>query len=510
VGAALRSNPRRLVLLGLGALVVVVVVALLAARALSGSGTGSDPANVVPPNAAVYAYAQLDPGGEAGASVRHVLGHVVGDGDDPGPRLRSLADTVLGRVGLSWDRDIEPWVGGRAGVFVTRFAPGFEGALVATAADEAEARRVLARTGRPFVVANGVAAVGTAGAVAGVRRAAEGGISLGSSLRYAAALASRESPVAVLYVDLAHLVDALPASLLGAERRRDLRLRFARIEDKPIAVSMTGVDNRIALDFGSPPSAPDPSAPPPVGGGQRGTSLLPTRLIYSVPAQSWLAIDLPELGQRLFETLSPAVNPGLPSDALRALQRRIARETGLRPIEDVVRWMGGTTLFAYGADPARLTLGLLIESLDPSGSQHALVVLRRWLERQPGVRVRALPPATGGGGYAVRAPGLAAPVSVLARGNRIAVVYGRGDPAAALDAPVKLGDLPAFRETALQLGGSLLPSGWLVVPQAARFAEATALAQSPLFQAALPYLERIAYAQLGVKRAKRRVLVGVR
>jgi hypothetical protein len=510
VRAALSSNPRRLVLLAAGGLAVAVLVAVLAARALSGSGTGSDPANVVPPNAAVYASAELHPGGASGASVRRVLGHVMGDGVDPGPGLRSIADELLGRAGLSWSRDVTPWVGGRVGAFATRLGRRFDGALVAAAADEGEARRVLARTGRPFVVVHGIAAVGTAGAVAGVRQAAESGVSLGSSLRYTAALASRESPVALVYVDLAHLVDALPASLLGAERRRDLRLRFARIEDKPVVLTMTGVKNRIALDFGSPPSAPDPSSPAPVGGGERGASLLPTRLIYSLPAQSWLAIDVPELGQRLFETLSPKVNPGLPSDALQALQRRIARVTGLRPIEDVVRWMGGTALFASGPDPARLTAGTVIESLDPDASQHALAVLRRWLARQPGVRVRSLPPVAGGAGFSVRARRLEAPVAVLSRGNRVAVVYGRGDPATALDAPVKLGQLPAFREAALDLGGSLLPSAWLAVPRAAAFAAATAFARSPAFQAALPYLERITYAQLGVKRSKRRVLVGVR
>src|SRR5919197_6168847 len=84
---------------------VVVVVALLASGAFSSSGSGGDPAKAVPPSAGVYAYAEVHPGGESGQSVRHVLGHVAGDGDDPGPMLRSLADGVLGQVGLSYTRD---------------------------------------------------------------------------------------------------------------------------------------------------------------------------------------------------------------------------------------------------------------------------------------------------------------------------------------------------------------------------------------------------------------------
>jgi hypothetical protein len=484
---------------------VVIVGALVASGAFSSSGSGGDPAKAVPPSAAVYATVELQPSGQAGASVQHVLGQVAGDGDDPGPMLRSLADAVLGREGLSYSRDIGPWVGSRVSAFVTRFGPGFQGAIVAAAPDPDAARRVLARTGKPFAVVDGVGVVGTAAAVKAARRAAETGLSLGHSDRYTQAIAQRESPVAMLYVDPANLVEALPAALIGAARRRDLRLRLARIEDKPTVVTMTGIDNRIALDFGNPPAPPDLSSPPPVGGGERGTSLLPTRLIYTLPGQSWLAVDLPEAGQRLFEALSPQVNPGLPSDQLRAFQRRFARATGLRPIEDIVRWIGGAALFAFGTSPAGLTAGLVIESLDPTGSAHALAALRRFIARQPGVRVTSAPE-----GFVIHAPALVpGPVTVIDRGNRVAVVYGRY-PGAALDAPVKLGMVPAFGGAAAQLGGSLLPAGWLTPGHAAAFAASLGLGRSPLFRAAAPYLTRIAYLELGIKRTKRRVLVGAR
>jgi len=499
------SQRLRLLLVLAAVAVVVIVGALLATGALSSSGSGSDPAKVVPPSAAVYASVDLHPTGEAGESVRHVLGHLLGDGDDPGPMLRSLADAVLGRVGLSYDRDLAPWVGSRVGVFVTRFGPGFQGAIVATAKDTATARRVLAQSGKPYALVDGVGVVGTAAAVHAAQRAAASGISLAASDRYTTAIAQRESPVATVYVDAAHLVDALPAALIGAARREDLRVRLARIEDKPTVITMTGIDNRIAIDFGTPPTAPDPSSPPPVGGGERGTSLLPTRLIYSLPAQSWLAVDLPEAGQRLFEALNPEVNPGLPSDQLHAFQHRFKVATGLSPIEDLADWIGGMALFAYGTSPATLTAGLVIESLDPDASAHALAQLRRWVARQPGVRVVAAPQ-----GFVIRAPALLpGPVTVIDRGNRLAVVFGR-DPQAALDAPVKLGTLPAFKDAAAQLGGTLLPVGWLTPGRAAAFAGSLGLIRSPLFRAALPYLARVAYAELGIKRTKRRVLIGAR
>ena len=74
---------------------------------------------------------------------------------------------------------------------VTRFGPGFEGAIVASAADQDLARKTLERTGKPFAVLNGVAIVGTAAAVHAAQRAAESGISLGASDRYTQAIAQR-------------------------------------------------------------------------------------------------------------------------------------------------------------------------------------------------------------------------------------------------------------------------------------------------------------------------------
>jgi hypothetical protein len=498
------SRRLRLTLVLAAVAVVVVVGALLATGAFSRSGSGGDPADVVPPTAAVYAAVDVHPTGDAGESVRHVLGRVAGNDTDPGPQLRSLADAALGRVGLSYTRDVAPWVGSKVGVFVTRFGPGFQGAVVASAADTGRARSTLARTGKAFAVEDGVGIVGTPAAVHAAQQAGSSGVSLGRSDRYTTALAQHGSPVGLVYVDAPHFVDALPTALIGAARREDLRMRFARVADKPTVITMTGIADRIAIDFGNPPAPPDPSSPSPVGGGERGTSLLPTRLIYSLPAQSWLALDVPEAGQRLFETLSPEINPGLPSDQLRAFERRFARATGLSPLRDIVSWMGGTALFAYGTSAATLTAGLVVESLDPAGTARALAGLRRYAATRPGVRVASAPE-----GFVLLIPSLPRPVSVLSRGNRVAIVYG-GDANAALDAPVKLGMVPAFRSTAAQLGGTLLPVAWLTPGRAAAFAASLGLARSPLFRAAVPYLARVAYAQLGIKRAKRRLLIGAR
>src|SRR4029079_13365357 len=96
-------------------------------------------------------------------------------------------------------RDRAPCGGSRLSALVPVCGPGFEGAIVASAADQDLARKTLERTGKAFAVLNGVAIVGTAAAVHAAQRAAESGISLGASDRYTQAIAQRASPVAMVY-----------------------------------------------------------------------------------------------------------------------------------------------------------------------------------------------------------------------------------------------------------------------------------------------------------------------
>ncbi|HEV3094588.1 MAG TPA: DUF3352 domain-containing protein [Solirubrobacteraceae bacterium] len=95
--------------------------ALLALAALAGcgsSGSGSaDPASVVPASAPLYASVAIKPAGGSGGAATVAAKKLTHLTEPYG----SLAQTLLSSpgAGLEYKRDIGPWVGERAGVFVT-------------------------------------------------------------------------------------------------------------------------------------------------------------------------------------------------------------------------------------------------------------------------------------------------------------------------------------------------------------------------------------------------------
>jgi len=535
----LREHPRRMALVG-ALLIGLLLLALFAARALSGSDAGRTPADVTPSDAALYAAVDLRPDDDQSGQIRGWLGHVVGRSGGPSEGLGDALDQVLGAAGatgLRYRPDVEPWLGRHAGIFVRRLgAPRASYAVLLEAGDADQARAALDRLddGGPPATRRTVAGVPVAvrpdglswgivdgyavlGPQAGVRAAAQAasddGFALGDADRYVQAIAKREAPVALLYVDVKHLVEALPPALLGPQAQRDLRLRLARVEDKPIVISASALSDRdVAIDLATPPGTPDPGDPPvQVGGGLDGTSLLPTRLLPRLPADAWLALDTPELGQRVFDAIDPRVNPGLPSGNLAGLQRRLAASTGISLRRDVVAWLGGGALFVRGS-PARglasLDGGVVLESLDPPASRRTVAALGRYLAGRPGTSVGPLGLPVAGTGFSARVAGLPARLFAYARGNRVVLALGARAAFDALDAPRKLGQSAAYRHAAGQLGGTLLPGAWVDLPAVTRLAGALALARTPWFRAAAPYLERMTYVMFGAKRNKRRILLG--
>ena len=116
------SPPPRAVALTVCAVVAAIVLGLVIAvvAGCSGShttGTAADPARAVPASAALYAGADVRPKGEkrtAALDAGRALTHQA----DPYLRLLALLQTP-GSPAPDFSRDVAPWLGNRAGVFLT-------------------------------------------------------------------------------------------------------------------------------------------------------------------------------------------------------------------------------------------------------------------------------------------------------------------------------------------------------------------------------------------------------
>src|SRR3712207_3353733 len=96
---------------------IAVVVALAGcggSEEPTGSTSGADPSAAVPAGAVVYFEAVVRPEGEQGDNVNALLDRFLGDRE-----LSDLLDEELSEDDLSYENDIKPWLGSRAGLGVT-------------------------------------------------------------------------------------------------------------------------------------------------------------------------------------------------------------------------------------------------------------------------------------------------------------------------------------------------------------------------------------------------------
>jgi hypothetical protein len=327
-------------------LLAPLAAAVLAAGGCGSSPTGTsrDPASAVPASAALYAGATVRPEGslqKAAAAAGRALTHQA----DPYLRLLGALQTP-GSSALDYKRDVAPWLGPRAGVFLSSgggsseaavsrllalvqqgllgksssggsfpfVAHAAEGAIVLDTRDTAKARsfvrtlakRAGARTKRyrgiAYQLGSGVAfgivarlvVIGTEPALHSViDTTAGGGLSLAHSPGYAKlqAVAPRAA--------LAHLYANPGAVSEGASKSAPQGTASALAllaGQRLLNVSLVPTSSSFALDADA--VAPDNSA------GTGSGSLIAaspdaSRALGELPSESWLAIGLGDLGATL-------------------------------------------------------------------------------------------------------------------------------------------------------------------------------------------------------------------
>jgi hypothetical protein len=331
--------------------------ALLAAAALAGGGCGSsptgtsvDPASAVPASAALYAGAVVRPEGSlqkaAGAAGR-ALTHQA----DPYLRLLGALQTP-GSSSLDYKRDVAPWLGTRAGVFVSSgggsseaaisrlltlvqqgllgsstsggsfpfAAHAAEGAIVLDTRDAAKARsfvQTLAKragahtssyrgtsyqrgSGVAFAVVARLVVIGTEPALRSViDTTAGGGLSLAHSPGYSKLQSvAPDSALAHLYANPGAVSEGASKSAPQGTASALALLAGQRL----LNVSLVPTSSSFALDADA--VAPDSSA------GTGSGSLLAaspdaSRALGELPSESWLAVGLGDLGATLSANAHP-------------------------------------------------------------------------------------------------------------------------------------------------------------------------------------------------------------
>ncbi|HEX3692783.1 MAG TPA: DUF3352 domain-containing protein [Solirubrobacteraceae bacterium] len=527
--------PRRAVLAAFAA-------ALALAGAVSGcggsSGSGSaDPATLAPASAPLYASVAIKPAGGSGGAAMVAARKLTHLAEPYG----SVAQTLLASAGgkLEYKRDVAPWVGERAGVFVTSLgsstqalrasslqgllqgglaslpgalgaggfgAHGTQGAIVAQTSDAGAARSFLSKHAgeqgahaasyrgvsfelTPSGVAEGlVKNFAVVGSESGMHAAIDA--SLGSpSLAHAPGYA----PPATDTIVAAYLK---PEALAGAGSSQ-LGQLFAGAQSATLTATAT--DSQIALSGEIHGST---TAPPLLGAeGARELGELPTN--------SWLAAGVGDTGRNLPRALgllqsvaSLATSTVFASFGGPSIERifKLLASPQAKLQQDFAPWAGAGGMFVAGSGLLNLQAGLVIASKDPAASRAAVAKLGA-LMRQAGALVAPASISGTDAALSVKLTGFPAEIFIADGAGKFVLGLGQQSVEAAISPSATLSTSSAYSSAAASLadrrsrrssiGGGIEPSLIVEFPTMLGFLEGLGLTQSPSLASIVPYLKSL-------------------
>lgn len=455
---------------------VLLVLAAIALGACGGGagGSGADTGSIVPRSAFFYGEAVIDPEGGQEDAVRSIIGKFPGAGP-PDQRLEKLVADGLRESDegkLDYEKDVKPWLGDKVGFFAGAPAAGatagqdFPAAAVIATDDEDKALDALRKAGgndlkeRSYKdtdyflddpadggapaggIVDGFLVIGTEAAFKAAVDAAEGE-SLSDSDRYKKAIEGvEEERIGLLYTDIQGAISAIgrqqqQAAIPLAAIAGPLQQLFG---DQPIVATAKAENDGVVID----------SALSAEGGLLLSLFGKGTKLIEELPAGSWVAIGQPDVGKYLSQLVDTFAGLAGGRDAIAA---QVRQRTGLDLDRDILGWIGDLAIFVQGTDPESIGGGVVIESTDASASRRALAALRRLIESEGGVDIRAAD-----GGFQVRDDDTPAGVFFLQREDRVVIAYGEQPAEAALAGGTGLGASDEFTAARQKLGAGFQSS----------------------------------------------------
>ena len=484
---------------------LLLIAALLAACGGSAAGGDADPAKAVPAGTAIYFEGVVRPEGEQRDDVLDAAGKVLRT-DDPEAKIRELVDQAFkesDNPDTSYEKDIEPWLGEKAGVWVTgvdRDEPGYV-ALIATKdtdraqeaidkgiKDEGGAVKERSYEGVDYQVdEDGVAAgiVGdffTVGTEPEFKRTIEAkdGDSLADAKKFQDTVDDiDEDRLGFFYIDLKPFFEqAIKADPSAAQQMQQLRSVFPIDKLEPMAGALLADGDRIAFD--TLMTGPGVSAlrvfAPFLGTGE-------TPLVKQLPGDAWAAYGAPNVGPGLksvFTNLAGALGGA-------AATQQLQQQYGINLERDVFGWIGDIALFVRGSDKASLEGGLVIEATDADNMRGAFGKLVGLIQSQGGQKVEPVKVKGAAAAFKVDATALGKPVIIARSDERVVIGVGEAAVADGLSPADKLGDSELYAQ-AKQALDDVEPTFLLSMPDVIKAVDASGHTDADWAEAK-PYLE---------------------
>lgn len=533
------------------------------ALAVAGCGSGSpgssvDPATAVPASAPLYAGAVVRPTGSLQTAARAsatALTH------QPDPYLRLLgALQTPGSGTLDFGKDVAPWLGRRAGVFVTATggseegainrlvtllehgvlgssagsfpfaARSVEGAIVLNTRDAAKARSFVQKlatragahaasyrgisyrasaNGIAFAIVARLAVLGTDSGVRAVIDTVSGGPALASAPAYAKlAAAAPSGALANVYANA--------GAFGGGGAQRSVSGLALLAGSGYVNATLVPARSSITVDADALP-AQTGGAP----GGLFSSSAEASRALGELPGESWLAVGLGDVGHTLGadvgaieglaslggngaatsgESTSGGFSvKGLLAGILAPLRALGGEDATTR--REFASWMGAAGLFTSGTGLLELRGGAVIDSNDAARSRAAVGLLGAIL-RHGGASVQTTKIPGTEAAVAVHVSGLPAELDVAAgrsSSGRAKFVIGLGEQSieTALKPSSTLSGAAPFGTASAALGQGFAPSAIVDFPTLLGLFEGVGLSEDPSVAPFVPYLRSLTTLSVG-------------
>lgn len=492
-------------------LLILALAALLALAGCGGGGGGADPAAVAPAGTPIFIDVDVRPEGEVREDVDALAAAIAGV-DNLGARIVEELESAARDSGQRFDyeRDMEPWLGERAGLALIDFdGEDFHGHVAAVQTDDEQAAeafldKFFADPGERLreatyegveyrVDSDGEAAgvvdglVVVAGEEKDFKRAvdAAAGDSLADSDAYADAVeAAPEGSLADAFIDIGAMVNR-SGERIDAET--ELFLDSAGVEPREATALASLVPGSDLIEIAL---STDVTEDAPTGGDA-------SRLLGSLPGDSFAAIASDEFGKRLRAAIDELDKRGIPDSIPPGELKSGLKQAGI-DLESASSAAGDLAVFATGDSVGTLGGGVVIETGDGSGMKNMVSNIGLLLRSGGAAGVTAID--SGFTGFTVRGAGIdGGPLVVGANEKRVAVATGVKVAAAALSGGEGAGTLaaqPRFKQAVAALGDTPI-SGYADGAAALRLASNLIPAGDEGFRQARPFLEKVSFLALG-------------
>ncbi len=538
---ALASRARTL---GAATLLTVALGAIAGCGSSSAPGSSADPATLVPASAPLYAGANVRPDGAektaalaAGAALTHQT--------DPYVRLLAALQTP-GSKPLDFARDVDPWLGPHAGIFLTSLsssgsllslleqgllgagtnagafpfsANGAQGALVLDTSDSNKARSFLnaqaklagahaasyrgivyrtTTAGVSFGLVDHVAVIGSDSGFRSVVDTARGGAPLAGASEYSKLLAKAPAET------LAHVYSSAAARLAPGAQEGLSGVLSLLAGGHAANISLVPSASSLALDADTLTTGAGGAA-----GGLLSTDAEAVQGLGELRSDSWLAIGLGDLASTLsgdvkdlggLASLTGSSSAGAASSSFGLQSLLAALTTPLSKLgadtpqahRDYTSWMGPGGIFASGSGLLELQAGVVIASNDAARSRAAVAQLGKELSRS-GVAVAPADIPGTEAAIGARLPGLPLVLNIAAgraSDGQAKFVLGLGEASVegALHPPGTLAGSPAYAAAETSLGEGARPRLIVDLPTLLSLLEGVGLLEEPTIAKFVPYL----------------------